>query len=82
VLSHAILSQNFKFLIPSVFGNKTPLLKIKNSMLGIKIHSHPNKKPRAWKIKKSMLRIKNHLHPNKKPCARVKNPMLRIKKPC
>jgi hypothetical protein len=32
-------------------------------------------------IKKSRLRIKNRLHPNKKPYARVKNPMLRIKKP-
>jgi hypothetical protein len=37
VLSHPISSQNFKFFIPSVFGIKNPLLKIKNPMLESKI---------------------------------------------
>jgi len=84
-------------LTPSAFGNKNPMLKIKN-------HSHPNKKPCAWNFfnpilrtknhlhsnKKhlvpgiffqSMLKIKNRLHPNKKPYAGVGKPVLRIKKP-
>jgi hypothetical protein len=59
-------------------------------MLGIKIYSHPNKKPCAWNFLNPILRTKNHLHPNKKPCAwKIKKSMLRIKnhlhpnkKPC
>jgi hypothetical protein len=49
-------------------------------MLGIKNHSHPNKKPCAWNFFNPILGIKNHLHPNKKPCAwNFKKSRLRIK---
>jgi hypothetical protein len=35
VLSNIISSHNFKFFIPSMFEIKSPLLEIKNLMLGI-----------------------------------------------
>ncbi len=82
VLSHTILSSNFKFLIPSVFGNKNPFAPNQKSHAGNPKFTHIQIKNLVPGIfKKSMLRIKNHLHPNKKPYARVKKPMLRIKKP-